>query len=189
MKSLFIIGLPRSGTSRLQDICVQALGFEEIFEPLSPNNQMRDERFLRGIPFSAKEEWYEKFKENLIQFQENCVVKEVAQTKFFCACSEWLIKTFHVIYLRRTKKEVLAHWKRRGWGGGDLKGVISARQADLKRVNWPVILDFWEFVKDEKILNGILKEWYGKDAGKYINGEFKKKRHETEQLLKECGLL
>jgi len=101
MKSVFIVSVPKSGSSVLQAMIAKSINFKNCRELLNP-------KYNTSLPYHQLNSDYHSLIRNILMpMKKNCVVKEVAQTQFVLENIEWMLEHFNVIFLSRKIGQIL----------------------------------------------------------------------------------
>lgn len=190
MKSLFIIGIGRSGTSPLQRIATQMLpGFISVGETLvhdahDPGNPLVRQYCIRKVPVVAPPQYWQRIKDHLLQFPEDTVIKDVIHGPFVMNNMEWILEHFNVIFLERPPGQIIACRHYRRWQYSSDFAAFGVKYRELARKHEGencYILDYRDFIFTDGLIP-ILKRWYGKKFKPYDytnDARFKRVRRHT----------
>ncbi len=175
MRSLFLVGLPRSLTTACYHLAKEALGLREP-EWVTDGEILNTHRFLFGptdetARFLTQVESQPGFDAALSHLEtvvrtEGFIYKDVVQPFAVAAFLEKA--SCRVLHLRREVEDVAFHMQRRGWltAGRDGLATLLRAQHVLDGIPQAVTIDFDQLIFDETVLSEAIgtQVTYLKDA-------------------------
>jgi len=189
MKSLLIIGLPRSASGVLQEVCEQSTPLKNLGEILKHDGtylQQRtfEEKFplLKEMSTETIMEDAELLKGMYSTWKKDHIVVELRRAWLIEQQADWLLANYNVLYIDRDVDDVVTCNQLRGWFSEDwlksrhgvLQGVAN-RESIANNDSFQVI-KFEDFITSQSHIFTILSGWYDKaQKVDYIDDDFKAK--------------
>ncbi len=185
-KSLFILSVPRSGSTALEQACfigLRPLRFTKHTEILNSSYN----KDIRTPQYAKKEKPYRILRKVCEQHKTNKIVRDVVQPFFVTEHAEWLKSMFNIILLIRPVPEIMVSRKQLGWKMPRKAVVLyQSMLMDIPRDESVQELDYYDFIRDNpsRIVQ-ILQRWYPCSPFNYIDKHFLNKRKRTFIVLQQ----
>lgn len=187
MKSLFIISVPRSASTALEEACSKGLPtFEAKGEILNAGKSINK---IKVPQYGKKEKNYARMQEECSKHVEYSIIRDVVQPFFISDNIEWIKERFNVLMIVRPVKEIMVSRRRLGWKM-PRKAVARYQEMLIDLINGEEVkrIDYHEFVNDPDVLIQILKNWYNCQTFEYMTGSFLAKKKRTFIDLLQNGV-
>jgi len=147
LKTLLVVSLPRSASTEVERICLQALKnlrFESKGEFL--NHSFR--RNYIDIKQHAKSEYYPLLMDRCLKYKDDKVLRDVVQSGFISHNIDKLAAEMNIIVVDRPLDEVIFCSRKHGWTAFD--SLFKSYREELEII-MPVINAIKEFDEDKTI--------------------------------------
>ncbi len=180
-RSLFIIALPRSGSTALQVAC------QMMLRPCKCKGELLNNRTYTKCKFKyhAKPKHYDAIQASLKPFRHDHIVRDVIQTEFVTARIDWIREHFNVLYLVRPFNEIKICCGIKGWAVPSKK--LRKGLDGIEEGEYFQRLAYDSFIFKIKPLHDLLEQWYNIWPYDYLSPAFIRKRGQTLQKMKKHG--